>query len=416
MLTNLLRIILSRSFKPFVFEGGVEHDIDYNVENPGIYVHIPFCKTICSFCPYNKETYKDGTAKRYINALIKEIRQSRANASGDLKEVYSIYFGGGSPALLVEYLGLIILEIKNMYKIKGSIGVELHPRDITESTVSKLREYGVDMVSIGIQSFQRKCLMVLGREETDMKTRFNMLKNAGFKAIDVDLIFGIPGQNIEDLKKDFITAVKYGATQISTYPFIDFSYANNLHKPLGRREKREMLKGLLEVSSDMGYVRTSVWTFAKTGTPKYSSVTRENFIGFGPSATTLLKKVFKINTFSVEEYIKCVHEGKSLTALSLEFTERTRALYWLFWSSYCLDINNDSFRSLFGKDVEDLFGLELLAASKLGYLSKTRSGYTLTEKGAYLFHLIEQVYTHQYIDKTWSIAGKHPWPEKIVLY
>lgn len=415
MITQILKIILGRSVKPFIFKNDHIHSLNLDVKNMGLYIHIPFCGSLCAFCPYFKIKYDTGLASEFKKALINEIHLSGI-LSDRRKDVSSIYFGGGTPALLADDLPEIIQAIKESYENKGNMGIELHPRDVNQALLEKLKDAGFDMVSIGIQSFQTKCLEILGRQETDGVHKLQLVYSAGFKAVDVDLIFGLPGQTKDDLEKDFMTAVENGATQISTYPFIDFSFAHNKYRPLNRKEKRRMLESLLALSEKAGYERTSVWTFARKDSPKYSSVTRDNFLGFGPSAATLLKDIFKINTFSVEEYIKCVNEGKIPTALTLTFTERDRALYWLFWSAYNLEINRESFRDLFEKSLEDVIRLELSLAGILRYVEKHEGGYRLTPKASYLFHLIEQKYTRQYIDKTWRIAGNDPWPEKIVLY
>ena len=177
-----------------------------------------------------------------------------------------------------------------------------------------------------------------------------------------------------------------------------------------------MLESLLDISDKLDYTRSSVWTFSKKGTPKYSSVTRDNYVGFGPSATSLLKEIFKINTFSIKEYIKCLDSNKIPTALGLKFNEKTRALYWLFWSSYNLNISQKNFYKLFGKKLEDIFKFELYWGKKLKYLKRYKDGYKLSDKGAYIFHLVEQSYTNQYIDKTWRTSLKNPWPKRITLY
>lgn len=415
MITNLLRLMLGRSARPFVFENKNNYKLDFNVSNIGLYVHIPFCETLCSFCPYNKTKYDKTLALQFKSALINEIHLA-GQLSGYKRDVTSLYFGGGTPSLMIDDLPEVMSVIRKYFNIIGNTGIELHPRDVNEALLYKVKEAGFDMVSIGIQSFQPGCLASLNREQSNHAQRLRLVQNAGFKAVDVDLIFGIPGQTAADLQKDFLIAIENGATQISTYPFIDFSFAQNKRKPLGRGKKKEMLSALVQVSKESGYERTSVWTFSKIGTPKYSSVTRDNFIGFGPSATTLLKDIFKLNTFSVEEYIASLSESKIPTALTLSFSERSRALYWLFWSSYNLDINKKSFNELFGKNPEDMFGFELNIAAMFKYVERYDGGFRLTEKASYLFHLIEQKYTHQYIDKTWRIAGRNPWPEKIVLY
>jgi menaquinone C8-methyltransferase len=414
MITNILRVLFTRSFEPLTFTNKPVYEEDMEVEELGIYVHIPFCTTLCSFCPYNKVEYSEELVKRYKKALIKEI-----NMSGKLyknKRINSVYFGGGTPALMLEDLKDIIGALKENFSLQGSIGIELHPTNVDEYCLEKLRSSGFDMVSIGIQSFQSKFLSSLGREYVDGAEKVRLAKEAGFKVIDVDLIFGMQQQEEEDLRRDFLSAFEAGATQVSTYPFIDFSYADNKGKPLGRKEKKQLLECLEETSSQICCDRTSVWTFGKYDTQKYSSITRDMYIGFGPSAATLTKKVFQVNTFSVEQYIACVNGNRLPAALTLRFTGRTRALYWLFWNAYTLKLNSSEFHKLFNKKLEEVFYIELKLGRLLGLLKKIPEGYELTKRGAYIYHLLEQRYTHQYIDKTWRITREEPWPKEIKLY
>lgn len=415
MITSFLRLLFTRSFKPFVFKNKATHELNMNVPELGIYVHIPFCATICPFCPYNKIKYDKAIAAAYKDALIEEIYMVGTLNKEKLK-ISSVYFGGGSPALMLEELPDILSALKNNFDIKSSIGLELHPRDINKKALENLKAMGFDMISIGIQSFTESCLEVLEREYINGAEKVKLAAAVGFRTIDVDLIFGIEGQTKEVLRNDFITAFKSGATQVSTYPFIDFSYAGNKSKPLEEKSKKELIEYLQIISEELNCTRTAVWTFGKKDVPKYSSVTRDNFIGFGPSATTLLRDFFKINTFSVTEYIKSINNATIPTALTLNFTERTRALYWLFWNSYTLKINNNNFKKLFNKDLEQIFSFELKLGRLMGLLRKTEDGYELTEKGTYKYHLVEQAYTHQYIDKTWSIARQEAWPSEIKLY
>lgn len=415
MITDFLRLLFTRSFKPFIFTNKNNYTLNMDVPELGIYVHIPFCTTLCPFCPYNKIKYDKALASLYKDALIKEINMV-GSVNKKKNKITSVYFGGGSPALMLEELSDILTALRNNFNIKSNIGIELHPRDVNEKTLLNLKSIGFDMVSIGIQSFEEKSLKVLGREYIKGSEKVKMAATAGFTTIDVDLIFGIEGQTQKDLEKDFITAFESGATQVSTYPFIDFSYANNKSKPLGKKDKKKLLEYLEIVSDKLQCTRTAVWTFGKKDVPKYSSVTRDNFIGFGPSATTLLKDVFKINTFSVVEYINSINNENIPTALTLNFTKRTRALYWLFWNSYTLKINNKNFKKLFNSELEEIFKYELRLGKIMGLISKTEDGYELTEKGTYKYHLVEQAYTHQYIDKTWRIARQEAWPENIKLY
>lgn len=327
----------------------------------------------------------------------------------------SLYFGGGTPALLTDDLKSIIGKLKEYFIITKGIGIELHPDDITEENLKKLKNAGISMVSLGIQSFDQNCLSKLGRKRRDFTQKLELVRQAGFDVVDVDLIFAIPGQTDKTLVEDVDTAFRYGATQVSTYPFIDFTFADNQYKPLPERNKKQMLQSLAAHCRNTGKERTSVWTFANPGTEKYSSITRDNFLGFGVSAATLLQDSFKINTFSIEAYIERIESEKLPTSLTLDFTKRQRGVYFLFWNAYSMNISPDQFEVIVGVPLRKMFGFELLVLEKMGLIYREKGQYRLTDKAAYYYHYIEQAYTTAYIDKMWNISRKVPFPEEIVL-
>lgn len=413
--TSLMRIILTRSTKPFRFQSSYTNSLDFATEEDlGLYVHVPFCRKICSFCPYCKVIYDKNLARQYKEALLKEIELVGSQIQIK-KEVTSLYFGGGTPALMVNDLKEIIESLKRYFVINQGIGVELHPSDISASTLAELKNAGVTMISVGVQSFHEQSLSTLGRKTLNYEEKFKLIREANFAVVDVDLIFAIPNQTEEILLNDIETAFFLGATQISTYPFIDFAFAKNQYKPLSEKAKKKMLKSISRYCQETGRVRTAIWTFAKLGTERYSSITRDSFLGFGVSATTLLKEQFKINTFSLDAYINRLNHNQLPTSLTLEFSRRQRAVYYLFWHAYSMKISLDKFEQFFGISLNKLFGFEFWLCERLGFVKKENEIYYLTEKGAYYFHLIEQKYTNAYIDKMWNISRQIAFPEEIVL-
>lgn len=412
--TSFLRVILSRNFKPFLFQGKVKELEFENLKNLGLYIHIPFCENLCSFCPYQKVLYEEELAKNYKDALIKEIKIVGENLK-EKKEIESLYFGGGTPALLIDYIREILDTLESYFDIKNGIGIELHPNDIDEDLIKKIKELNINMISLGVQSFDENVLNVLGRKNENIEQRIKLINKYNFDVFDIDLIFAIPTQNEKILKNDIKKAFDLGATQISTYPFIDFTFANNNQKPLKEKDKKYMLNKIVEFCKKNQIKRTSVWTFAKPNTKKYSSITRDNFLGFGVSATTLLKDSFKINTFSIENYIKRVDDFILPTSLTLEFSKRQRAIYYLFWACYSMNISKKDFKYLIDKELESMFYIELKICEILKLIKKVDTGYMLTNKGAYYYHYIEQAYTTQYIDKMWNISRNIAFPNKIKL-
>ncbi|PYG87651.1 oxygen-independent coproporphyrinogen-3 oxidase [Ruminiclostridium sufflavum DSM 19573] len=414
LLTSLMRIWLTRSFKPFHFTNRYSDRLELeDLQTMGLYVHIPFCRSLCGFCPYCKVIFCPETAAAYKTALLKEI--DLVGTRLKKKRITSLYFGGGTPVLMLEHLEEIIAKLRTYFIIQEGIGVELHPEDITQDNLNRLKQAGVSMVSIGFQSFEEKCLRKLGRSGDSFVERLRLVKKAGFDAVDVDLIFAIPGQTGEIITDDIKTAFDNGATQISTYPFIDFTFADNRYKPMPERVKKDMLKEITEYCESIDAVRTSVWTFAKHNTKKYSSVTRDNFLGLGVSAATLLKDSFKINTFSIEDYISRTEEDCLPTSLTLNFTRRQRAVYYLFWSAYSMRIYPDKFEEIIGKPLHEMYGFEFRLLELLGLIHKKEDYYALSERAAYLYHYIEQTYTTAYIDKMWNVSGKIAFPEEMIL-
>ena len=167
IITTFTRNWFTRSGKPFRFLNEYDAFLPYgDCENLGLYVHIPFCRSICSFCPYCKVIYNEGVCARYLDSLLKEIHTVGAQYP-ERKKVTSLYFGGGTPALAKDRLGEIIAALKEHFVITEIIGVELHPRDVTPEVLAALRDAGVTAISIGVQSFLPKFASLLGRDTAD---------------------------------------------------------------------------------------------------------------------------------------------------------------------------------------------------------------------------------------------------------
>ena len=406
---------LTRSIKPFIFKNEYDERLPFSdCGNLGLYVHIPFCKSICSFCPYCKVKYEKDLCDKYIDALIREIHLVGSQHSGK-KTTTSLYFGGGTPALAADRLEEIMDAIGEHFIITEGIGVELHPDNVDPSLLRILKDAGVTKISIGIQSFQRKYQSVLGRTSVDIAALKEALAAVPFETVSMDFIFALPAQTFEDLKADIDTAFQNGANHVAIYPFIDFTFTASKVTPMPKKEKHALLDAITLYCMEQGYARSSIWTFSSKKDAKYSSMTRDNFLGFGCSATTLLKDQFKINTFSVEEYCKRVGDGKLPTSLTIRFSLRQRMIYYLFWTAYSTKVNAADFESFFGVPLKRMYGMELKIAKLLGFITQENDNYHMTLKGAFYYHYYENFYTLAYIDKMWGIMRKEAFPEHLEL-
>ena len=414
-LTTAARTWLTRTRAPFHFTNKNEERLNY-ADSPGLglYVHIPFCRSICNFCPYCKEIYRADAAEAYTEALLQEIDMVAAGNAARTT-VGSLYFGGGTPALLAPQMARIINKLQQYFEITDGIGAELHPADVNVPTLTKLKEAGVTRISIGIQSFLPQFAKALGRPAPNPQKLKEALAQVPFETVSMDFIFALPGQQREDVWQDIELAFANGANHVAVYPFIDFSFTGSPVHAMEKKAKHRLLDEITDYCNRHGYVRDSIWTFALPGGHRYSSMTRDTFIGFGCSATTLLRDSFKINTFSVKEYIDRIQSGKLPTALTCRYTRRQRMVYYLFWRAYSTFVDSADFKDFFGTDLEKEFRLELWLARMLGYITKEPKGYRLTPKGAFYFHYYENFYTLAYIDKMWGILRNTPFPEEIRL-
>jgi len=415
IITSLTRMWLTRTVKPFTFESEYDEQLPYSeLDGLGLYVHIPFCKSICNFCPYCKVKYTKELCDSYIDALIREIHFVGSQHEGR-KETTSLYFGGGTPALAADRLKEIIDAIEEHFIITEGIGVELHPSNVNVDTLRTLRDAGVTKISIGIQSFGEKFQSVLGRASVDTEAIGKALAEVAFETVSMDFIFALPGQTFDDLRDDIDRAFMLGANHIAIYPFIDFTFTKSKVKAMPKKEKRRLLDDITNYCLGKGYDRSSIWTFSNEKQAKYSSMTRDNFLGFGCSATTLLKDQFKINTFSVEEYCKRINNNTLPTSLTIRFKKRQRMVYYLFWTAYSTRVDERDFEKFFGVPLRKMYGFEILVAKLLGFIIERDGVYSMTLRGAFYYHYYESFYTLSYIDKMWGIMRKEAFPKEIKL-
>ena len=386
-----------------------------------LYIHLPFCRQLCPFCPYMKEAYDPDMSAAYQGAILKELDSYR-RLWGDVN-VDSVYFGGGTPSMTPEIIDKTLSWIAGNFHLGPEVGVEVHPTDAQPALLSSLKSSGVSLVSLGIQNFHDRLLSLLGRDYDGKQARqaCERLLQTGFATVDADLIFAMPTQSRQEVDDDIKTACELGIDQISTYPLLYFSFAplrKQLHKDRVTTPswwvERQMLGAIVKKTQEAGYRRSSIWSFNKPETMRYTTVTKDIFVGIGAGATAKIGDYFKLNTFSVAEYIKAMAEG-SPQALATRLDAGDKMAYWFFWRAYDLAIDTSTFRSLFGQNLPYRVRALLSLLKLLGMIQRRGNTIFLTETGAYIFHLIEKEYTHAYLETMWQACLKEAWPKRVVL-
>lgn len=190
------------------------------MNNAGIYLHIPFCKTKCIYCDFYSVTNKDDSIEKFVTCLIKEIKLNKNRLSNFKYD--TIFFGGGTPSVLTEkQLEKILNALYQFYDINkdAEITLECNPGEINYEKLKYFRHIGINRLSIGFQSFNEKNLKFLGRlhsSEQSIST-FNHARRAGFNNINIDLIYDIPDQKLKDWKHDLFLGTSLQPEHISAY-------------------------------------------------------------------------------------------------------------------------------------------------------------------------------------------------------
>ncbi|MBN2220422.1 MAG: radical SAM protein [Kosmotogaceae bacterium] len=366
------------------------------VSSPGLYIHVPFCPEFCSFCPYNKIKYDFKLTNRYLAALKRE-SDLQKNA-----QFSSIYIGGGTPSYDLDLLKGVVSHFREM--TNGEIALEIHPADVSIKRLEEIRETGVNFVSLGIQSFDDFTLNSMGRRRQDSSVSHSSIAkttSAGFDFVDVDLIFDYQlarRRIVEDLE----TAISYGPEQISVYPmmrFADTAYKNTENDP---EKELEILEELEDVALSKGYTRDSLWTFKKRNEGrKYSSVSREFFMGIGTSASSFNGKEFRTNTFSLDEYFSFVDSGKLPVSKTIKMGKFSAILYYSFWALYGGRLDLRLVEEHFGRLPLRMRYL-LHSAIARGYLERAKDVIKPTRIGTRKLHIVEEWLTYSFIDRIWS--------------
>lgn len=393
------------------------------IDDFGLYLHIPFCRQICPYCPYNKEIYRPEMAENYTKAVLKEI-DIYSEMLGS-KPLTSFYIGGGTPTTML-YSGLdqILDRIFKAFNMQCEVHMESHPNDLSQDNLSRIVSMGVQHLSMGVEALQDRHLKTLQRPYTveKVKAAIERAVSTGFQCVNVDVIFDLPGQSFREIEQTGSALVDSGVDQVAAYPLFRFPYTqmgvtsggeNYQTSSIFRR--RKMLRILERIFYEAGFERTSVWAFTRAGVPRYCSVTVPLYIGLGASGGSYLKDIFYLNTFNVGEYIKALEKGRLPIALSLELTEGMQLAGWLYWRIYETKFEKKDFKRRFGMDFDSIYGKYIKPLSRLGLLKESGGRIVLSDQGAYWLHVLEDLFSLEYVSKLWGTSKEEPWPQNVIL-
>jgi oxygen-independent coproporphyrinogen-3 oxidase len=357
----------------------------------GIYLHIPFCKSRCSYCDFATDVWRNSEAvERYVAALRQEI------GSAELLShlIDTIYFGGGTPSLLTPQQVEAILEIlraKFSVVEDTEITMEMNPATVTPEILVGYKRLGVNRASFGVQTFNDRDLKLLarGHDADDARTTFRMLRDAGFDNISFDLIAGLPGQTLADWKANLEEAVRMSPEHISLY-LLEIHEGTPLAEQVrsGRRPMPDdetaaaMYEMMLDRLGAAGYEQYEISNFSRPGfqsrhNTKYWRL--EPVYGFGVSAHTFDGRRRYANDRDTAAYVRAVESGRS-AEVSTELAD-TAAEYVYLGLRMENGIALDQYSTRFAKDLLREYADELERLEDSGLIKTTDGRLRLTPKG-----------------------------------
>ncbi len=391
------------------------------IERTSLYLHVPFCHHCCPYCPYTKVPYRESLLAPYTQAALAEVNWW-ANSIGPA-EITSIYIGGGTPTLALDSVADIVQRVRSRFRLTGEICIETNPADVAAETVHKLHDMGVTLVSLGVESFKPEHLAVLGRDYQPIvaERALALLAENGFDSVNADIMFALPYQTAGDVIDDLNRAAQLGADQLTTYPLFTFPYTSvgkylelaAVEMP-NLRTRRTHYQAINRWCTEHDFKRVSVWGFKSGSVPRYSSVTRDGYIGIGPSAGSHLPDGFVLNTFDLTSWVQAACAGRTAIALRLLFEGETSGWWWLYWRFYDTHIPLDDLDEALGDDTSKARRW-LQVVEKTGLGTRNGRNLVLTEAGAFWLHLAQNYFALNYVNTLWTQARQEPWPQAVAI-
>ncbi|MCI2774520.1 radical SAM family heme chaperone HemW [Staphylococcus petrasii] len=353
------------------------------------YIHIPFCVRICTYCDFNKYFIHKQPVDEYLTALIEEMKTSQN------RELETMYVGGGTPTALSEaQLERLLKAINSIFKINGEYSFEANPDELTFNKVKLLKDYGVNRISMGVQTFKPELLKILGRthQTEDIYNAVNNARKAGIESISLDLMYHLPSQTLEDFSDSLNRALQMDIDHISSYglilePKTQFynMYRKGKLKLPNEDLGADMYQYLMKSLADTQFHQYEISNFAKPGhESEHNKVywLNEEYYGFGAGASGYVNGERYSNLNPVQHYINAINNGKRpiLTSNFPTFEEKMEEEMFLGLRMN-KGVNRQTFENKFNVSLNEVFGQTINQLKNKQLLTENNDYISLTERG-----------------------------------
>jgi oxygen-independent coproporphyrinogen III oxidase len=358
------------------------------IENIGLYVHIPFCRSKCRYCGFYSELIENHNPDRLISALTAELK-----SYGFVKSINTVYIGGGSPSCLpTETIVRLIKQITEQWENIEEFTIECNPGQADLQLLKTIRNLGVNRISIGVQSFIQSELEILGRTHSVdcIYKAVETAKTAGFDKISIDLIFAIPGTTIESWRDNLTKAIELGINHISAYS-LSYEEGTALKDDVdaGRilrvdeETDRAMYELAIKMLEEAGFEQYEISNFARPGFRCRHNVgywKNYPFVGVGPAAASHIGNRRTKNIDDINEYIYAIENGEGATAEVVELTGKDVACETAVLNLRMREgINVKRYNETNEVNVNDIFDEPISRYSRLGFIEQKDGRIYLTK-------------------------------------
>ena len=365
----------------------------------GLYVHIPFCKQKCMYCDFPAYQNLQDYYETYVYALVQEIDLwVSEHPESKERSIDTIYFGGGTPTeLSIQQLQMIVDKIKSTFTIDENchMTIESNPGEVDLQYLTKLVKLGFNRISFGVQTFDDKALTMLHRSHDGEKAIQAVYdaKEAGFTDINIDLIYGLPRQTLEDIQHNLNIVKDLPINHISTYglqvevgTYLYHLVQKNLISIPSESIDESMYDTMMAGLKELGFERYEISNFAKG-----NSYSRHNlkywhyidYLGFGAGAHSFYDGIRRSNNRNVMPYIQSVDRYTMPTIDTETITvERAQEDFCFLALRTKWGLDEQKFEDRFGVSVHNLFGNILEELVTKGLLEYQNGSYHLSSEGA----------------------------------
>jgi len=368
----------------------------------GLYIHIPFCRSKCLYCDFNSFSGKEDLIEPYFQAVKKEIfKLSEAAREYSLK---SVFFGGGTPSYVnPDYICSIMELCRSAFNIEpdAEISLEANPGTVTFEKLCAYRSAGINRLSMGLQAWQDSLLKQMGRIHNagEFVENFKAAIKAGFDNINVDLIFGLPNQDMDQWKETLENVLALKPRHISAYslkieegtPFCRMVESGEI-VPAEDELDREMYHYAIERMAGDGLYLYEISNFAQKGFECRHNMLywkRGGYLGIGAGAHSYFKNTRYNNIYEVEKYIEGIFEGRPVDEnhCAIDIRE-AMSEYMILGLRLAEGISKKEFEDEFGEKLDYVFGNEIEKLIKRGLLETEGGRIRLSTTGLDLANLV----------------------------